>query len=183
MSIDDSDVTTLLRAFEFAAAKHRDQRRKGGEGSPYINHLIDVAHLLWHIGGVRDSITMTAAILHDTVEDTGVTEDDIRREFGGETAAVVMEVTDDKTLPKEKRKRLQVEHAAFLSPRAAAIKIADKISNIKDIVSLPPAGWSLERKKAYIEWSVEVVDHLRGINSALEACFDDIVKNARAVIV
>lgn len=178
MTLSESDLTTIFRALDYAAKMHRDQRRKGGEASPYVNHLIDVSRMLWEIGGVRDQVTITAAILHDTVEDTDTSQADIEREFGTETASVVMEVTDDKSLPKEVRKRLQVEHAPKLSTRAATIKIADKISNIKDILSSPPAGWSLQRKKAYVEWGMEVVSRIRGINPALERFFDETASRA-----
>ncbi len=178
MPVDDNDVARILNAFRFAAERHRDQRRKGGEASPYINHLIDVAGILWDDGGVRDIVTIEAAILHDTVEDTETTASELRELFGEETAAVVLEVTDDKSLPKEVRKRLQVEHADKLSPRAALIKIADKISNIRDIVAAPPVNWNIERRRRYVMWGCDVVDRIRGLNPGLERRFDKICEIA-----
>lgn len=178
MPVEANDVTRILSAFRFAAERHRDQRRKGGEASPYINHLIDIAGILWTDGGVRDIVTIEAAILHDTVEDTDTTASELRDLFGEETASVVMEVTDDKSLPKDVRKRLQVEHAVKLSPRAALIKIADKISNIRDIVAAPPVNWSIERRRQYVQWGCDVVGRIRGLNAGLERRFDELCEIA-----
>jgi guanosine-3',5'-bis(diphosphate) 3'-pyrophosphohydrolase len=170
--IHKQETAELLRALRFAADKHRDQRRKGAEASPYINHPIEVAELLATVGGVDHLVTLQAAILHDTVEDTETTREDIEREFGPEVAEIVMEVTDDKSLPKEERKRLQVEHAPHLSRYAQQIKLADKISNVRSIIHTPPPDWSQERREQYLRWAGEVVDGLRGCNPALEELFD-----------
>lgn len=173
MLMSSTPIGLILKATHFAAQKHRDQRRKGSDAAPYINHPIDLAHLLWNTGDVRDEVTILAALLHDTVEDTETTFEEIEREFGTDVCRVVAEVTDDKSLPKEERKRLQVEHASHLSDRARLVKLADKISNLRDILSSPPEKWSTERKLAYFEWGKQVVDALRGINPTLESLFDD----------
>ncbi len=178
----DQGFSLVFTALRFAAERHQDQRRKGGEASPYINHLIDVAERLWVTGGVRDIPTIAAAILHDTVEDTGTTKEEIARIFGDDIAAVVMEVTDDKNLPQAERKRKQVEHASSLSEQARLIKLADKSSNIADIIASPPVGWSIERRRRYIEWGREVVDEIRGANEALERAFDELCERALASI-
>src|SRR5688500_16552266 len=123
----------LLRALQFAAGKHRDQRRKGSARAPYINHLIDVAGILAEVGGVDDPTVLQAAILHDTLEDTETSVTELQREFGPDVAAIVAEVTDDKSIPKAERKRLQIEHAPALSNAAKQLKVADKISNISEI--------------------------------------------------
>jgi guanosine-3',5'-bis(diphosphate) 3'-pyrophosphohydrolase len=136
----------LLRAVDFAAEKHRDQRRKDADRSPYINHPIAVAKLLAQVGGLSDLLTLQAAILHDTIEDTKTTPDELKDEFGVEVRDLVVEVTDDKLLPKAERKRLQIKHAPHLSERARVIKIADKICNILDITHSPPTDWTLERR-------------------------------------
>ena len=167
-----SCVALVLRASAFAAHKHRGQRRKDVEASPYINHPLTLANLLANEGGVDDPITLCAALLHDTVEDTDTTADELQREFGAEISAVVLEVTDDRTLPKAERKRLQVEHAAVISDRAKLVKLADKISNLRSMQTSPPADWKLERKIEYFEWAARVVDGLRGTNADLEALFD-----------
>lgn len=101
----------ILKALRFAAEKHNDQRRRDSKSSPYINHPIQVAETLWRVGDVRDTALLVAAILHDTIEDTDVTPDEIRREFGEEVLELVLEVTDDKSLPKEVRKQLQIVNA------------------------------------------------------------------------
>ena len=180
MPTESSGVSLIFRALRFAAECHRDQRRKGGGASPYINHLIDVAEILWTIGGVRDIVTIAASILHDTVEDTDVDKEVLAEEFGEEITGIVLEVTDDKSLPQDKRKRLQVEHATLLSPQAALIKIADKASNIRDIAASPPTDWSINRRHAYIEWGEDVVERIRGSNTALESYFDEVCDKARA---
>jgi len=169
----------ILDSFRYAARQHSGQFRKGKEASPYINHLIDVAHILWYIGGVRDIDVIAAGILHDTVEDTDTTEADIARDFGPGIASVVMEVTDDKSLLKRERKRLQIEHAATLSFEAKLVKLADKISNVSEIIEHPPAKWSVKRLHDYIDWGEKVIDRLRGTNQALEHHFDTIARKAR----
>ena len=139
-----SDIKLILRAAAFAARKHRDQRRKDAEASPYINHPLELARVLAEVGEVTDSATLCAALLHDTIEDTDATQEELAREFGAEIAALVVEVTDDKSLAKAERKRQQVEHAAHLSPKAKLVKLADKISNLSDVATRPrPIGhWS-----------------------------------------
>ena len=168
----------LLRALDFAAEKHRDQRRKGVEASPYINHPIQVAEVLVTHGQVDDLTTLMAAILHDTIEDTDTTEADLEALFGKEVADVVSEVTDDKSLPKPVRKRKQVKHAPHLSERAKMIKIADKICNVRDIGSKPPADWDEARRRQYFEWAGNVVNGCRGTHASLEALFDECVADS-----
>lgn len=177
-----SDLAKILRAASFAAKKHKDQKRKGSDGEPYINHPLEVASLLTNVGRIDDTDIITAALLHDTVEDTGVTVDEIEKEFGSGVAGYVREVTDDKSLPKAERKRLQVEHAPHLSHGAKQIKLADKISNIRDVTANPPDGWDLRRRREYVEWGVNVVNGLRGVNPGLEAVFDDLVESSKDVL-
>ncbi|HHP7244579.1 MAG TPA: HD domain-containing protein [Elainellaceae cyanobacterium] len=164
----------ILKAADFAARKHHDQRRKGIDAAPYINHPIELANLLWHQANVRDEVTIAAALLHDTVEDTDTTLADLHREFGTDVQNVVAEVTDDKSLPKETRKQLQVEHAPHLSDRARLVKLADKISNLREVLSSPPEDWSQERKLAYFNWGKDVIDQIRGTHADLERMFDEI---------
>ena len=172
---ETDDISLLLAALKFAAKKHRDQRRKDQGVTPYINHPIEVAEILWFQGNVRDMITIVGALLHDTLEDTNATDEEIRQQFGEQVLALVQEVTDDKSLPKLERKRLQIEHAPHQSARAKQVKLADKICNVTDIINSPPHNWSLKRCQEYIDWSKQVVAGLRGINPALEACYDAIV--------
>jgi (p)ppGpp synthase/HD superfamily hydrolase len=170
--MDEDLAGILLEALVFAAHKHRDHRRKDPDHSPYINHLIDVAELLWRVGGMRDTTLLVAAVLHDTIEDTHTSPDEIRSAFGQQVLDLVLEVTDDKQLPKAERKRLQVEHAPHKSALAKQLKIADKISNVRDILKSPPPDWPTERCQEYMDWARQVVDGLRGSNPALEAEFD-----------
>ncbi|WP_321876760.1 HD domain-containing protein [Paraburkholderia bannensis] len=165
-------MNLLIRAAAFAAEKHRNQRRKDAHASPYINHPIALANVLSNEGDVNDQVVLIAALLHDTLEDTETTAAEIETQFGLEVAQIVQEVTDDKRLPKAERKRLQIEHAAHISPQAKLVKLADKIANLRDIANSPPADWSLERKREYFAWSKAVVDQLRGVHSKLEAIFD-----------
>jgi GTP diphosphokinase / guanosine-3',5'-bis(diphosphate) 3'-diphosphatase len=166
------ELALLLKALAFAAHKHRDQRRKDAEASPYINHPIALADVLVNEGGVRDVEVLCAALLHDTVEDTATTPQELEEIFGPRIARIVAEVTDDKTLPKSERKRLQVEHAAALSPEAKLVKLADKICNLRDVAERPPASWDLARRREYFDWAKRVVDGLRGAHAQLEAAFD-----------
>lgn len=169
-------MTPLLactRAFDFAARRHVHQRRKGKDAEPYLNHLAEVAHLLAEATHGREPDIVIAGILHDTIEDTGTTAEKLETRFGPTVARLVQEVTDDKSLPKARRKRLQVEMAAKKSPGARMIKIADKISNLRAIVLSPPADWSLERRREYFHWAQAVVAGCRGVNAALEHAFDE----------
>jgi guanosine-3',5'-bis(diphosphate) 3'-pyrophosphohydrolase len=167
------EMGPVLAALAFAADKHRHQRRKDREASPYINHPIELANILVNEAGVVDTRVVVAAILHDTVEDTDATPDELSALFGPEVSAIVVEVTDDKRLPKDERKRRQVEHAPHASFRAQQVKLADKISNLRDLAARPPATWDVERKRAYFDWCKRVVDGLRGRHAVLEALFDD----------
>lgn len=174
------DVRLLLEAAAFAAKKHTGQKRKGKDEEPYINHPLEVADLLASVGEVTDFDVLIAGLLHDVIEDTATTEQDIAARFGPKTAGIVAEVTDDKTLPKAERKRLQVEHAPHLSHGAKLVKLADKISNITDILDRPPDDWSDRRRREYVEWGVSVVAGLRGTNTQLEERFDRLVERARS---
>jgi guanosine-3',5'-bis(diphosphate) 3'-pyrophosphohydrolase len=169
-----SELSLLLKAATFAADKHRSQRRKDAEASPYINHPLALAHVLADEGGVTDVRVLAAALLHDTVEDTATSPEELEREFGSRIAAIVSEVTDDKNLSKEERKRLQVAKAHSKSDEAKLVKLADKISNLRDILASPPADWSAERKLGYLNWAREVVGGLRGVNARLETAFDEV---------
>jgi len=176
------EVSLLLTALKFSAEKHRHQRRKDQEASPYINHPIQVAELLWQQGKIRDIVTIIGALLHDTLEDTNATPEEINELFGAEVLALVQEVTDDKNLPKPQRKRLQIELASHKSIRAKQVKLADKICNVYDITHSPPQAWSLKRRQEYLEWSEQVVAGLRGINPALESYYDTILAEAKQTL-
>ena len=162
----------LITALAFAADKHKNQRRKDADASPYINHPIALANLLLNEAGVEDQRVLIAAVLHDTIEDTDTTEQELVRHFGKDVADIVLEVTDDKALPKADRKRLQIEHAANISRHAKLIKLADKIRNLRDIAASPPADWSDDRKREYFDWAKAVVDAQRGAHPGLEHLFD-----------
>lgn len=168
----------LLAAAEFAAGKHRDQRRKDEAASPYINHPLAVAAALAR-NGVDEIVPLCAAILHDTIEDTETTVDELRAEFGDEITGVVLEVTDDKSLPKQERKDLQVEHAPGMSTGAKLVKIGDKICNVKDVGMNPPPDWDLDRRHAYLDWTERVVAGCRGVNASLEAEYDRVLDEQR----
>lgn len=180
MSQINQFATHLLEALDFAAQKHRDQRRKGAEASPYINHPIQVAEVLASVGGVDDEATLLAAILHDTIEDTDTTPADLTERFGEEVCELVLAVSDDKTLSKDERKRLQVTHSSELPDKAKLVKIADKICNVRDIGSKPPLDWDAKRRKEYFDWATKVVDACAGVNANLESYFAECVEEAHA---
>ena len=173
-------MNKIVSAINFAADRHRNQRRKDVDASPYINHPIGLANVLANEAGIEDERVLIAAILHDTLEDTETTAIELIRLFGQEITEIVLEVSDDKTLPKAERKRLQIEHAGTISRRAKLVKLADKICNLRDITRSPPSDWSEARKYEYFEWAKAVVDRLRGVHPALEHIFDEAYK-ARAV--
>jgi guanosine-3',5'-bis(diphosphate) 3'-pyrophosphohydrolase len=166
-------MNNIIKAMAFAADKHRLQKRDDVEASPYINHPIGLADVLANEAGIEDERVLVAALLHDTIEDTQTTEQELIRLFGQEIADIVLEVSDDKTLPKAERKRLQIEHAPTLSRRAKLIKLADKIANLRDVASSPPKDWPLERRQEYFDWAKAVVDGVRGVHPELERIFDE----------
>ena len=174
-----NDLVLLARAADYAARQHVAQRRKGDKAEPYVNHLIEVATLLAETTGGEDVVLLMGGLLHDTLEDTDATYEDLVERFGPEVAALVAEVTDDKSLPKEERKRLQVETTARKSRRAKLLKIADKTSNLRSLVHSPPAGWTDERLRDYVVWAADVVRSCRGLNAKLEAQFDAAYDTAR----
>jgi len=170
------DIALLLKAVRFAAHKHRYQRRKDKDASPYINHPIEVAETMANVGKVIDLPTLLAAILHDTVEDTKTTFSELEVAFGRDVRLLVKEVTDDKNLPKDVRKQLQIEHAKGLSLHAKQIKMADKTCNVRDVTHTPPPNWPLERRREYLQWAEKVVAGCRGSNANLERRFDEVLQ-------
>lgn len=177
-----NNLKNLLQAASFSAERHVYQKRKGERAEPYINHPLEVANLLANIGMVDDVDILIAAMLHDTIEDTETTAEELTERFGSRVTGFVLELTDDKSLPKAVRKQKQIEHAPHLSPEAKQIKLADKISNILDVTNHPPADWSLELRREYIEWGVAVAKGLRGVSEKLEQFFDETVQRAKTVL-
>jgi GTP diphosphokinase / guanosine-3',5'-bis(diphosphate) 3'-diphosphatase len=163
----------LIDALSFAALKHRDQRRKDPEASPYINHPIALSRVLSVEAGLYDAKLLAAAVLHDTLEDTQTTFEELRERFGRAVATIVREVSDDRSLPKADRKRLQIEHAEHLTRRARLVKLADKICNVRDVAANPPRDWNLQRRREYFDWAKAVIDRIRGTNKTLERLFDE----------
>ncbi|EJW87054.1 HD domain-containing protein [Wuchereria bancrofti] len=169
------DVCVVVKACNFAAERHRLQRRKDALQTPYINHPIGVAHILSSEVGVTDSATIAAALLHDTVEDTSTTFQEISSLFGEEISQIVQECTDDKSLPASVRKQLQIENAVKHSHKAKLIHLADKLHNLRDLERETPVGWSAQRVKEYFIWSKAIVSELKGTNEALEVALDDVI--------
>jgi (p)ppGpp synthase/HD superfamily hydrolase len=178
----DNGILLIARAADFAARAHVTQRRKGDAQEPYINHLVEVALLLTEATGGEDPVLVAAGWLHDTLEDTATEREELEALFGAEVAAIVAEVTDDKSLKKTERKRLQIEATPSKSRQARLLKIADKTSNLRAIALSPPSGWDLDRRLDYVRWAEAVVAGCRGLSSALEAAFDEATRQARAAI-
>ena len=178
----NESLLLVVRAASFSAEQHcrakeiKNRFRKGADSDPYINHPLAVARLLIEEGGVDDPVTLAAALLHDTMEDVPTPYSLLLSEFGAEVADIVRELTDDKALPKEERKRMQVVNAPHKSHKAAMIKMADKMCNMRDIANSPPAGWDLARKQAYFDWGKIVISALPKCNSKLEAAFEECLK-------
>ncbi len=176
----DTREALLFEALAFAADKHRDQRRKGREASPYINHPIAVARLL-AAHGVTDITTLQGAVLHDTLEDTETSPRELAAAFGPAVRDLVLEVTDEKALARLERKERQVRGAPTLSDAAKLIRIADKIANVRDVTHHPP-DWSLERRLDYLDWTERVVNGCRGVCSPLERLYDRVLAEGRRTL-
>ena len=163
----DTNEDLLNRAYVYAMKAHGAQTRASGD--PYFSHPLEVAAILTDLK--LDDATIVAALLHDTIEDVGVTRQELAARFGEDVASLVAEVTDDKSLPKETRKALQVENAPHKSPRAQALSAADKIANVRSIATSPPANWSFERRVEYVRWARQVVGRYAALNGRLAAEF------------
>jgi (p)ppGpp synthase/HD superfamily hydrolase len=174
-----SDSVLLARAFHYACKCHAGQKRKGAAGEPYVNHLADVARRVAEATGGADTNLIAAALLHDTIEDVGVSREDLVIAFGEDVAALVVEVTDDTSLEKAERKQLQVVHAPNKSRRAKMLKLADKASNVRAMVASPP-DWPDQRKREYADWAEAVAEGLRGANETLEIELDAAIVALRA---
>ena len=172
--METQHLSLLAKAAVFAACKHRDQRRKDDAGSPYINHPLALLDVLVNEGGVTDLDTIVAALLHDTIEDTDATGREIEREFGVSIRLIVEEVSDAPGLDRASRKQAQIDRAPSLSSSARAVKLADKVCNLRDVIENPPSGWAIERRRGYFDWAKQVIDGLRGHHPRLEAVFDEV---------
>jgi len=177
-SLDLVNQPLLLQAVAFASQKHRTQRRKD-ELTPYINHPLHVALLLSEVGGVRDSEILAAAVLHDTVEDTDTTLGELAAHFGDHVASLVLEVTDDDTMPYRRRKQYEIDHAPQLSDEATLIKLADRTSNVMDLVEAPAQGWDVKRRQQYLVWAEMVVNACRPVSGALAENFAQVAQRVR----
>lgn len=169
----------MIQAITFAEQKHRNQRRICKDQTPYIVHPLRVAEILCERHGEKTDV-IVAALLHDTVEDTGTKLEEIDRLFGPSVASIVGEVTDDKSLPSTERKRLQVEHAPHCSPYAKLVKLADKIANLEDLLTKPngagiPVGWSVQRIQEYCKWALAVAEGLKGEDEQMDARLRELV--------
>jgi HD domain len=165
------DLHRLAKALHFAAEAHRNQRRKGAAQEPYINHLIEVLGLVVQTTSGADEDTLIAALLHDVVEDTPTTYEDVAKSFGGRVAEIVRENSDDMSLPKAERRRARIAAMAHKSREARIVKMADVISNLRAIAVSPPAGWTTERKLGYVEGCRALVDAARGTEASIERIF------------
>jgi len=164
-------MSMVVRAAYFAAEKHKDQRRRDVDATPYINHPLELASILIDEGGIDDAVTICAALLHDTIEDTNTTHEELAALFGKEIADIVLEVSDDKSLDAATRKRLEKEHAPHLSYRAKLVKLADKTANIRDIATMPPVGWTVERKREYFEFAKIIATGAQDASTLLYGVF------------
>ena len=158
---------------EFSAERHANQKRKGEAQEPYVNHLAEVAELVATATEGQDANLVAAAVLHDTVDDTATLPSELASVFNSDVAALVAEVTDDKKLAKDERKRRQVEHAATKTDLAKILKLADKTSNLRSLGKSPPADWSMQRRREYLDWATSVSQGLRGVSPWLEARFEE----------
>jgi (p)ppGpp synthase/HD superfamily hydrolase len=177
-----SDLALVARAADFAARRHAGQRRKGRAAEPYVNHLAEVALLLAEATDGRDAALVAAGWLHDTVEDTTTSREELAEAFGETIAALVAEVTDDKSQPKAVRKQTQIDSAPKKSPAAKALKIADKVSNLRSLIASPPDDWERARLLDYVDWAEKVVGGCRGANTRLDRLFDETVAAAREAL-
>ncbi|VDK82368.1 unnamed protein product [Litomosoides sigmodontis] len=169
------DMSLVIKAADLAARRHRKQRRKDATQTPYVNHPIGVAYILTNEGKITDAATIIAAILHDTVEDTKTTDEEIRKMFGDEVADIVKECTVMKSMKREERMKSQLEKASKLSCKAKLIQLADKLYNIRDIERGTPFGWTNQQTMEYVLFAKDLLLNIRGTNGPLETALDDVI--------
>ena len=177
-----NDTVLITRALRFAAERHSSQRRKGQAKEPYVNHLAEVSELVADATEGKDVNLIAAALLHDTIEDTETSSDELVATFNNDIAQLVADVTDDKSLPKQDRKHLQVVNSRAQNMRVKLLKLADKTSNLRSLANSPPENWNTERKQAYIDWAIKVAAGLKGVNPWLEERFDEALRRAQQAL-
>lgn len=170
----------LLKSVDFAARAHRDQRRKGAAQEPYINHPIEVSRLIIECEPGTDEDILCAAVLHDVIEDCGATRDEIAACFNDIIADIVLEVSDDKALPRDERKAKQIETAPYLTNGAKLVRLADKVANVGAMLTDTPIGWDDKQILAYVDWAEAVVAPCRMVSTRLSDRFDAIARDVRA---
>ena len=168
------NIDIILDAISFAIDKHGKQVRKDAEESAYIRHPIEVAQLLI-MAGVVDEDVIAAAVLHDVVEDCGVSVADISARFNPRIGLIVQEVSDDPALSGMARKDAQVVKVGMISPEGKLIKVADKICNLQDVLYRPPVTWDDARKAAYFDFAERVFNAANIKNPYLVECFNDLM--------
>ena len=171
-------MNLILKATQFAALKHCDQRRKDGK-TPYIIHPISVAMILAEIGSIEDLEILSAALLHDTIEDTDTSAHELDKEFGSRVRIIVEELTDNDMLTFSQRKQMQIDNAPYLSKDATLVRIADKISNVSDVIENPPPEWNQKRCNKYVDWAEAVMNNCQKVNQDLENHFFELLTEYR----
>ena len=177
-----NDTVLITHALRFAAERHSSQRRKGQAKEPYVNHLAEVSELVADATEGKDVNLIAAALLHDTIEDTETSSDELVATFNNDIAQLVADVTDDKSLPKQDRKNLQVVNSRAQNMRVKLLKLADKTSNLRSLANSPPENWNTEQKQAYIDWTIKVAAGLKGVNPWLEERFDEALRRAQQAL-
>ena len=171
-------MNLVLKATQFAALKHCDQRRKDGK-TPYIIHPISVAMILAEIGSIEDPEILSAALLHDTLEDTDTSAHELDKNFGSRVRIIVEELTDNDMLTFSQRKQMQIDNAPYLSKDATLVRIADKISNVSDVIENPPPEWNQKRCNKYVDWTEAVMNNCQKVNQDLENHFFELLTEYR----
>ena len=171
-------MNLVLKATQFAALKHCDQRRKDGK-TPYIIHPISVAMILAEIGSIEDLEILSAALLHDTLEDTDTSAHELDKNFGSRVRIIVEELTDNDMLTFSQSKQMQIENAPNLSKNATLVRIADKISKVSDVIENPPTEWNQKRCNKYVDWAEAVMNNCQKVNQDLENHFFELLTEYR----
>ena len=171
-------MNLVLKATQFAALKHCDQRRKDGK-TPYIIHPISVAMILAESGGIEEPVILSAALLHDTLEDTDTSAHELDKNFGSRVRIIVEELTDNDMLTFSQRKQMQIDNAPYLSKDATLVRIADKISNVSDVIENPPPEWNQKRCNKYVDWAEAVMNNCQKVNQDLENHFFELLTEYR----
>jgi len=176
-ALNEKDAEAVLGAAIFATEKHKSQVRSNEKKTPYIIHPIEVADLVMKIGHVYDKDVLITALLHDVMDDTQTTYEQITSLYGTKVSSYLEEMTSKQGLSLKEQKKQQIMQAFRQNPSVAIIKLSDKLSNLKTLATSPPPSWSRDRIDQYFQWAQTVIENLPESNQLLKKAVKNVISD------